>query len=86
MPLLLVRYCEIGLKSTPVRRRFEAILKDNMLSMLAADGIESIITYADARYFIETDDIEGCVNSVKKVFGIASLSVAEECTSEMDDI
>ena len=86
MPLLLVRYCEIGLKSTPVRRRFEAILKDNMLSMLAADGIESIITYADARYFIETDDIEGCVDSVKKVFGIASLSVAEECSSDMDDI
>ncbi len=86
MTLLLVRYCEIGLKSTPVRRRFEAILKDNMLTMLAADGIEAIITYADARFFIETDDIDGCVRSVKKVFGIASLSVAEECTSDMDDI
>ena len=86
MSLILVRYCEIGLKSTPVRRRFEAILKENMLTMLAADGIETLITYADARYFIETDNIEGCVNSVKKVFGIASLSVAEECTSDMDDI
>jgi thiamine biosynthesis protein ThiI len=86
MTLLLVRYCEIGLKSTPVRRRFEAILKDNMLTMLAADGIEAIITYADARFFIETDDIDGCVRSVKKVFGIASLSVAEECSSDMEDI
>ena len=47
MSLLLVRYCEIGLKSTPVRRRFENILKDNMLTMLAADGVEAIITYAD---------------------------------------
>ena len=82
----MVRYCEIGLKSTPVRRRFEAILKENMLTMLASDGVETLITYADARYFIETDDIEGCVNSVKKVFGIASLSVAEECSSDMDDI
>ena len=86
MSLLLVRYCEIGLKSTPVRRRFENILKDNMLTMLAADGVEAIITYADARYFIETNDIQGCVDSVKKVFGIASLSVAEECSSDMDDI
>ena len=86
MSLLLVRYCEIGLKSTPVRRRFENILKDNMLTMLAADGVEAIITYADARYFIETDDIQRCVDSVKKVFGIASLSVAEECSSDMDDI
>ncbi len=86
MSLLLVRYCEIGLKSTPVRRRFENILKDNMLTMLAADGVEAIITYADARYFIETNDIQGCVDSVKKVFGIASLSVAEECSSDMEDI
>jgi thiamine biosynthesis protein ThiI len=83
---LLIRYCEIGLKSTPVRRRFENILKDNMLTMLAADGIEAIVTFADARFFIETDDIQGCVDSVKKVFGIASLSVVEECTSDMDDI
>lgn len=86
MSLLLVRYCEIGLKSTPVRRRFENILKDNMLTMLAADGVEAIITYADARYFIETSDIQRCADSVKKVFGIASLSVAEECSSDMDDI
>ena len=84
--MLLVRYCEIGLKSTPVRRRFESILKDNMLTMLAADGVEALISYADARFFIETEDIDKCVESVKKVFGIASLSVAEECTSEMEDI
>ena len=86
MSILLVRYCEIGLKSTPVRRRFENILKDNMLTMLAADGVEAIITYSDARYFIETDDVQRCVDSVKKVFGIASLSVAEECSAEMEDI
>ena len=84
--MLLVRDCEIGLKSTPVRRRFESILKDNMLTMLAADGVEALITYADARFFIETEDIDKCVESVKKVFGIASLSVAEECTSEIEDI
>ncbi len=81
-----MRYCEIGLKSTPVRRRFESILKDNMLTMLAADGVEALISYADARFFIETEDIDKCVESVKKVFGIASFSVAEECTSEMEDI
>lgn len=86
MTIVLVRYCEIGLKSTPVRRRFESILKDNMLTMLAADSIEAFITFADARYYIETEDIEGCVRSVKKVFGIGSLSVAEVCSSDMQDI
>ncbi len=86
MTIVLVRYCEIGLKSTPVRRRFESILKDNMLTMLAADGIEAFITFADARYYIETEDVEGCVRSVKKVFGIGSLSIAEVCSSDMQDI
>ena len=84
--VVLVRYCEIGLKSTPVRRRFESILKENMLTMLAADGIEALISFADARYYIETNDTEGCIRSVKKVFGIGSLSVAEECSSDMEDI
>ncbi len=54
--------------------------------MLAADGIEAFITFADARYYIETEDVEGCVRSVKKVFGIGSLSIAEVCSSDMQDI
>lgn len=37
METILVRYCEIGLKSDPVRRRFEGILKRNMIEMLAGD-------------------------------------------------
>lgn len=83
---ILVRYCEIGLKSTPVRKRFENQLRDNMLTMLAYDEVEAFVTYADARFYIETDDIDGCVRSLKKVFGIVSLSVAEVCSSEMEDI
>lgn len=86
MAVILVRYCEIGLKSTPVRKRFESLLKENMLTMLAADRIEALIAFADARFYITTDDIQGCVDSVKKVFGIASLSVTEECTADMGDI
>lgn len=86
MAIVLVRYCEIGLKSTPVRKRFESLLKENMLTMLAADGIEALITYAEARFYIATEDIQGCVDSIKKVFGIASLSITEECSAEMEDI
>jgi thiamine biosynthesis protein ThiI len=84
--VILVRYCEIGLKSTPVRRRFEAELKENMLTMLAADGVEAFVTYADARYYITAENVDACVASVKKVFGIASLSVAIECKSDMDEM
>lgn len=83
---ILVRYCEIGLKSTPVRRRFETILRNNMLTMLASAGVEALVSYADARFYIESDEIDRCVEAVKKVFGIASLSVTEVCSSDMDDI
>ena len=86
MATILVRYCEIGLYSTPVRRRFESMLKDNMLTMLASDGVEALVEQGDARYFIETDDEDGCVAALKKVFGIASISVTVTCTSDLEDI
>jgi thiamine biosynthesis protein ThiI len=84
--IILVRYSEIGLKSTPVRIRFENKLKDNILSMFASDGVEALVTKHDARYFIETEHIEDAIRSLKKVFGVASVSVAEVCTSDMEDI
>lgn len=86
METILIRYCEIGLKSTPVRRKFEANLRDNILSMLASDGIEALLTMGEARIYLESEDIEGCVRSVSKVFGIASLSVCSVCNSTMDEI
>jgi len=84
--ILLTRYAEIGLKSTPVRRRFESTLKDNMLTMLMEDGVESLVTNKGARFYVEATDMDAAVRSVRKVFGIASLSVAEECTSKMEDM
>ena len=86
MSVILVRYCEIGLKSTPVRKRFESILRDNMMTMLASEGVESLITFGDARFYIETEDIDKAVDSVKRVFGTASVSVAEVCSSDMEEI
>ena len=83
---VLVRYCEIGLKSTPVRRKFETNLRDNILMMLASDHVEALIEYGDARLYLQSDDMDACVRSLTKVFGIASISVAEVCTSAMDDV
>ena len=86
METIMVRYCEIGLKSDPVRRRFEGILRRNMMDMLAGDSIEAIVTRANARLYVETDDIQGAVRSLKKVFGIASLSVAKKCDANLESI
>ena len=84
--VIMVRYSEIGLKSTLVRIRFENQLKDAMLSMLAADGVEALVDKGDARYYVQTTDNDSAIKSLRKVFGIGSLSVAEVTTSSMEDI
>ncbi|MGN0099173.1 MAG: THUMP domain-containing protein [Candidatus Methanomethylophilaceae archaeon] len=86
MSILLIRYAEIGLKSAPVRRRFENQLKDNILTMLMEDGVEALVTKRGARYYVEATDPEAAVRSVRKVFGVASISVAEVCSSKMEDM
>jgi thiamine biosynthesis protein ThiI len=84
--VILVRYSEIGLKSRPVRKRFEMQLKDNMMSMLVRDRVEALVTSDGSRFYVDTEDTDAAVRSVRRVFGVASLSVAETCNSEMDDI
>ena len=86
MAILLIRYAEIGLKSAPVRRRFENQLKDNMLNMLMEDGVEALVTKKGARFYVEATDTDAAVASVRKVFGVASISVAEVCSSKMEDM
>ena len=86
MAILLIRYAEIGLKSAPVRKRFENQLKDNMLNMLMEDGVEALISKKGARYYVEATDLDAAIRSVRKVFGVASISVAEVCSSDMEDM
>ena len=86
MSILLIRYAEIGLKSAPGRRRFENQLKDNILTMRLEDGVEALVTKRGARYYVEATDTEAAVRSVRKVFGVASISVAEVCSSKMEDM
>lgn len=84
--MILVRYSEIGLKSTPVRLKFENRLKDNILSMFAADGVEALVYRSDGRFYVESGDTDAAISSLKRVFGVASVSVAVECTAALDDI
>ncbi len=87
MSILLVRYSEIGLKSTPVRKKFENLLRENMLSMLMNDGVEALVNKNGARFYVESEDTDAAIASLRRVFGIGSISVAEECAStHMEDI
>lgn len=86
MTVILARYSEIGLKSAPVRRRFENQLRDNAVGMLMADGVEALVRKQGARIYVECEDTDRAVASLRRVFGIASLSVAEVTGSRMEDI
>ncbi len=86
MSTILARYSEIGLKSDPVRRRFESMLQRNMVSMLVEDSVEALVTRGNARFYIETEDTDAAIASLRKVFGIASLSVATVVPSDMDSM
>ncbi len=86
MVTILVRYCEIALKSTHVRKRFETILERNMRAMLAHDFVSARVLRSYDRFFVETDDTEAAVSSLRKVFGIASMSVAVTCPPDLESI
>ncbi len=86
MTVILARYSEIGLKSPPVRRRFEHQLLGNMEEMLMEDGIEAVISHRGARIYVETERPDDAVATLRRVFGIASLSVVEETGSSMEEI
>ena len=86
MSLILVRYAEIGLKSRPVRRRFESILRENITKMLIRDGIESLISSDEGRLYLECDDVEKATVSLRRVFGVASISVTEVFEGGLSEI
>lgn len=86
MPLILVRYAEIGLKSRPVRRRFESMLKDNITDMLMRDGVESIISTDEGRLYVECADPAPALTSLRRVFGVASVSETEVIEGGMEEI
>ena len=86
MAVLLIRYAEIGLKTMHVRARFENRMKDNLIQMLAADGIEALVEKGDARFYVTAEDLEAAARSVRKVFGVASISIAETCPPDMESI
>lgn len=86
MAELLIRYSEIGLKGFAVRNRWENRMKDNLMQMLEHDGVEALVEKAHARFYVTSPDLPKAIRSVRKVFGVASISVAETCPPDQESI
>jgi len=72
--IILVRYGEIALKSSYVRKKFEETLILNIKKALKQEKIDFIIKKERGRIFVETLDISRTNNVLKHIFGIVSYS------------
>ena len=86
MDLILVRYAEMGLKSTAVRRRFEKVLTGNILASLARNGIEAVVRSERGRIYDSTDRVPEALAPISRVFGVSSLSAAMETLADMESV
>ena len=86
MKVVIIRYGEIHLKGNN-RDFFESVLVSNIKKVLAPYKHE--FSRSNARYVISNFDemyLDEIVDTVKKVFGVHSLSVAEEIDTDLEQI
>ena len=86
MKVVIIRYGEIHLKGNN-REFFESVLVSNIKKVLAEYKYE--FARSNARYIIRNFDetyLDEIVDTVKNVFGVYSLSVAEEVDTDLEKI
>jgi len=86
---ILVRYGEIGLKSTPIRRNLEEILRKNIIKLFRKYEIDADVIILHRRLLIKlnTKNKEDlAIKLLKKVSGIVSYSPVYECKLDIEEI
>lgn len=86
MVLYLIRYGEIGLKSRPVRRRFESALIKNITRRFVHLGKECRVESDWGRIMLWCDEPYVAEGILNKTFGVVSFSMAVECSAEKEEI
>ena len=79
--LIIVRYGEIGVKSSKVRGRFERKLIKNIKTV-----IEGQVEVKQGRIFVYPQDFDGALKSLAKIVGIVSYSPAITTKTNWDSI
>ena len=86
MKVVIIRYGEIHLKGNN-KDFFESVLVSNIKKVL--EGFKYEFARSNARYVIRNFDetyLEDILDAVKNVFGVHSVSVAEEVDTDLDKI
>jgi thiamine biosynthesis protein ThiI len=71
---ILIRYGEIFLKSEPVLRRFEKILRENIKAGLKEEKVKFKISRKRGRIFVKTRQMKKACKILGRIFGIVSFS------------
>jgi len=84
--IILVRYGELALKSTYVRKYFESTLVRNIKKVLTQENIPHNITKERGRIYLSTTEISKSVPVLSRIFGIVSFSPAIQTTSDIENM
>lgn len=71
---VLVRYGEIGVKSSKVRQRMEEILRRNVERSIEKRGVEATVERGWSRVIVEPSDAETAAEAAAETFGVSSAS------------
>ncbi|HEY6239168.1 MAG TPA: THUMP domain-containing protein [Thermoplasmata archaeon] len=80
--VILVRYGELALKSAPVRREFERMLRRNVLDQFAAAGEACRLRSDHGHLYVEADDGPRAIRLLRRVFGVTSVSEVIEVPTD----
>ncbi len=75
---VLIRYGEIGVKSSQLQQRLEQLLEENLTAALRAVGTDDVVRRERTRLYVETtpNRIESVTKTVSQVPGVVSASPA----------
>jgi tRNA uracil 4-sulfurtransferase len=84
--VIILRYGELSLKSTYVRKYFETMLVRNIKNAFSKEKIPVAVHSMRGRIFLTTPDISNSLTILPRIFGIVSFSPAVQTTSNIQDI
>lgn len=84
--VILLRYGELSLKSSYVRKMFESRLVHNIEKAFQKENIPHEIRIDRGRIYLITSELSKSITALPQIFGIVSFSPAVETISAMQDI
>lgn len=84
--VILARYGEIGLKSPPIRRRFEQTLQSNIEQAFEQEGVDCIVRRVWGRFLITSSEHDKAAQILRRIFGLTSLSPTQVQSSKLEEL